>query len=102
MMPDTIQLDKTIHEQARLKILVLLASSPQGTVSFTEIRKKLEMTAGNLSIQLKTLEEAGFVELEKRIKGKKPVTDATLTATGKQALLEYISSLENLLFHVIE
>lgn len=101
-MSDTIQLDKMIHEQARLKILVLLASSPEGVLSFTEIRKQLEMTAGNLSIQLKTLEEAGFVELEKRIEGKKPVTDARLTPRGKQALLDYISSLEHLLSHVIE
>lgn len=96
-----MQLDKIIHEQARLKILVLLASSVQESVSFTEIRSRLEMTAGNLSIQLKTLEEARFVELTKRIEGKKPVTDARLTPAGRQALVDYISSLENLLSQVI-
>lgn len=101
-MTDTIQLDKVIHEQARLKILVLLASSLKPSVSFTEIRDTLGMTAGNLSIQLKTLEEAGFVALEKHIDGKKPVTEVSLVPAGKRALLDYISSLENLLSHVVE
>jgi DNA-binding HxlR family transcriptional regulator len=89
-------MNKIIHEQSRLKILTMLASGRE-TASFPEIRDKLEMTAGNLSIQLKTLEEAGYVTTAKYFTGNKPRTDVSITGAGRDALMEYLEELESLL-----
>ncbi len=97
MSDSSVTLDKTIHEQARLKILVLLASSPLPALEFTQIRKSLGMTAGNLSIQLKTLESAGFVQLQKVEQQRKSITLVRLLESGRNALLHYVASLESLL-----
>jgi DNA-binding HxlR family transcriptional regulator len=55
------------------------------------------MTAGNLSVQLKTLEEAGFITTKKYFSGNKPRTDVSITGTGRDKLLEYLEELETLL-----
>src|SRR5665213_2827711 len=54
-----LQIDRVIHEKGRLPIMSLLAAS--GELSFTDIREALDMTDGNLSVHIKTLQEAGFV-----------------------------------------
>lgn len=94
---ENINLNKVIHEQARLKILVFLGSSPEAAVPFTDIKKQFDFTAGNLSIQLKTLEEAGYITIEKSFLDNKPRTNVSITAEGKQALVEYLSNLEQML-----
>lgn len=92
-----VQLDKVIHEQSRLKIMVLLASSKTQNVPFTQIKTELSFTAGNLSIQLKTLEEAGFITIEKKFEDNKPKTDVAITKVGKDALVNYMNELEKML-----
>lgn len=92
-----LQLDKVIHEQSRLKILVLLASSKDKSVPFTEIKTQLSFTAGNLSIQLKTLEESGYISVDKKFVDNKPKTDVSITADGRKALLKYMGELETML-----
>lgn len=89
--------DKIIHERSRLRILVYLASSLSSTVGFTELKEGLGMTAGNLSTQISTLEEAGYIRVEKRFVGKKPNTSLMLTTEGKIALETYIADLEILM-----
>ena len=69
-----LDLDKVIHERARLMILTYLASSDKAETGFTEIREELGMSAGNLSVQLRTLEEAGYVKIDKRFIENKPYT----------------------------
>ena len=91
------ELNKLIHEPARLRILVLLASSLNIYVPFTEIKEKLGLTAGNLSIQLKTLEEAGFISIQKEFVDNKPKTSICITKVGKEGLFKYMNDLENLL-----
>ncbi len=61
-------INKIIHERARLLILSCLASNEHYEVSFTELLEKLELTSGNLSIQIKKLKQAGFVEIKKTFK----------------------------------
>lgn len=90
-------LNKIVHEQSRLKILALLASGTATSLTFTHIKTQLSFTAGNLSIQLKTLEEAGYITLNKYIDGKKPRTDVCIKKEGKLALSEYMSQLEKFL-----
>lgn len=89
-------MNKLIHEQSRLKILTFLATG-NGKAPFTEIRDELAMTGGNLSIQLKTLEEAEYISTKKYFVDKKPRTDVTITAAGRAALMEYLEELESLL-----
>jgi len=89
--------DKIIHERARLRILVYLASSQDVEAGFTDMKRDLAMTAGNLSVQLGTLEEAGYIQLRKTFVGKKPYTGATLTLTGESALEHYLNEMESML-----
>jgi len=88
-------MNKLVHEQSRLKLLTMLASG-SGPIPFTQIRDGLSMTAGNLSIQLKTLEEAGYIRTEKYFSDNKPRTDVSITRAGEKALMEYLDELEEL------
>lgn len=91
------QLDKVIHERVRLSMLAYLASSSALSVSFTELKEELELTAGNLSIQLRNLEEAGYVEITKRFVDNKSNTAVRITTKGARALTDYLSELEALI-----
>jgi DNA-binding MarR family transcriptional regulator len=88
------RLDKVIHERARLIILAYLSSSESPAVAFTELREKLELTAGNLSIQLRTLEGAGYVKIAKSFVDNRPNTSVRLTAKGARALGEYLDEMD--------
>lgn len=90
-------LDRLVHEKARLMILTYLASSDEPETAFTELRDALDMTPGNLSIQLKTLSEAGYVTISKTFKDNKPYTAALLTVEGTKALDRYFVEMETLL-----
>jgi DNA-binding MarR family transcriptional regulator len=90
--------DKTIHEQTKLKILTYLSSIAQS--SFVEIKKDLKLTSGNLSIQLKTLEEKGLINQKRTIDNRKTITEVKITDEGKSALMEYLEEMENLLSHI--
>ena len=94
--PD-FSLDRIIHEQARLAIITYLAGCPQREVTFTELKQKLELTAGNLSVQLRNLEAATYVQIVKSIEGRKPVTRVSLTRRGFEALNEYINRMEEII-----
>jgi len=52
-------LDKVVHVQARLAVMIHLASSAHPAVPFAELRERLELSAGNMSVQLRNLEDAG-------------------------------------------
>ena len=90
-----LQLDRVIHEKGRLAIMSLLAASP--SLSFTEIRDTLKMTDGNLSVHLKTLQEAGYVAVTKSFQQRKPLTTLALTPPGQVAFRAYIDLLEQIL-----
>lgn len=92
-----MEADKIVHERARLRILVFLATSSQGRASFVDVQRGLGLTGGNLSVQLRVLEEAGYVTIDKFFQGNKPVTEVTLTSTGRQALERHLDELELLI-----
>lgn len=81
------QLDRLIHEPARLKILLILQAI--GEADFLYLQRDGDFTQGNLSTHLNKLEGAGYVEIEKKFKGKVPLTVCRLTAAGERALLDY-------------
>ena len=89
-----LQLDRVIHEKGRMAIMSLLAASPE--LSFTEIRNALKMTDGNLSMHLRTLQEAGYVGVTKSFQERRPLTTCSLTPHGRTAFSNYIDLLERI------
>lgn len=89
-----LQLDRVIHEKGRLAIMSLLAAATE--LSFTELRDTLQMTDGNLTTHLRTLQEAGYVALTKSFQSGRPLTTCSLTAAGKKAFAGYLSLLEQI------
>lgn len=89
-----LQLDRVIHEKGRLAIMSMLAASPE--LSFTELRDALEMTDGNLTTHIRTLQEAGYVSVAKSYQNNRPLTTCTLTPTGKKAFASYVNLLEQI------
>ncbi len=95
MNPETfLQLDRVIHEKGRLAIMSMLAASPE--LSFTELREGLDMTDGNLTTHIRTLQEAGYISVTKSFQNKRPLTTCSLTAAGKKAFQNYINLLEQI------
>lgn len=81
------QLDRLIHEPARLTIMLILDGVSEA--DFLYLQREAGFTQGNLSGHLTRLEEAGYVEIEKKFKGKVPLTVCRLTSDGKAALSGY-------------
>ena len=90
-----LQLDRVIHEKGRLAIMSMLAATPE--LSFTELRDTLEMTDGNLTSHMRTLQEAGYVSVEKAFVGKKPQTTVTATTTGRGAFARHVVTLQEII-----
>jgi DNA-binding PadR family transcriptional regulator len=93
--PTPAELDPLIHERLRLGILSALVV--QETLSFTELRDLLQTTDGNLSVQARRLEEAGYVVCDKKFEGRKPRSTYRLSAAGRAALEEYLEKLSHFL-----
>lgn len=89
-----LQLDRVIHEKGRLAIMSMLAASPE--LSFTELRDTLEMTDGNLTTHIRTLQEAGYVAVAKSYQRGRRLTTVSLTAAGRRAFADYVSLLERI------
>lgn len=89
-----LQLDRLIHEKGRLSILSMLAAAPE--LSFTELRDGLNMTDGNLTTHIRTLQEAGYVAVTKSFRNNRPLTTCSLTEAGKKAFTGYIDLLEQI------
>jgi DNA-binding MarR family transcriptional regulator len=85
-------LDPLLHSQLRLAVMSLLISVE--SAEFTYLREKTNSTAGNLSVQLDKLSEAGYISVEKSFKGKKPLTTCKVTKKGVKAFEEYVNALK--------
>jgi DNA-binding HxlR family transcriptional regulator len=90
-MKSLSNLDRVIHEPARLTLVALLSSVK--SADFLFLLKESELTKGNLSVHLTRLEEAGYVEAEKTFRGKIPHTEYRLTPKGKSAFEQYRKNL---------
>ncbi len=89
------ELDKVIHERMRLGIISALAANEK--LSFTELKKLLDTTDGNISVHARKLEDAGYVTLEKSFKGRMPLTEYKITRDGRKALTRYLDHMEALI-----
>jgi DNA-binding MarR family transcriptional regulator len=92
------ELDPVIHAQARLRVVSTLATLAEGDqISFPRLQEILQMTAGNLSVHLRKLEDAQYVEITKTHHGRTPVTLIKLSRRGRLAFEEYTAALRALL-----
>ena len=87
------ELDPLLHSQLRLAIMSLLMSVQ--SAEFTFLKEKTNSTAGNLSVQLDKLSEAGYISVEKSFRGKKPLTTCKVTKKGIKAFEDYVNSLKD-------
>ena len=89
------ELNPVIHGKLRLALLSLLSTVEEA--EFTWLRSKTGSTDGNLGAQLLKLEEAGYLQVEKKFVQRKPQTLYRMTESGRSALTEYIQALKQLL-----
>ena len=85
-------LDAVIHERVRLAIVSALAVN--ASLTFTELKRMLALTDGNLSVHARRLEEVGYLACEKSFDGRVPRTEYRLTPAGRRALERYLEHME--------
>ncbi len=92
---DYQQIDDLIHSRIRLSIIALLVS--RGEATFIFIREKIKATDGNLSVQLRKLEDASLIKVKKEFINRKPVSTYSITNKGRDGFNEYVKKIELLL-----
>ncbi len=89
------ELDPLLHSQLRLSVISLLIGVKSAT--FTFLLEKTGATRGNISIQLKKLEEAGYITIEKAFRDNYPQTTCQITPKGIEAFEKYVDALKDYL-----
>jgi len=89
------ELDRLIHERIRLGIISALAVND--SLSFSDLKRLLHTTDGNLSVHARKLEEGGYLACRKFFEGRIPRTEYRLTASGKRAFEEYLQNMEEVI-----
>ena len=87
-----MEIDKIIHEPARLRIMMILAGVEQADFNF--LLTTLKLTRGNLSRHIEKLEFTGYLKVKKTFKGKIPNTNYQLTQKGSEALTQYWKNID--------
>ena len=87
------ELDRLIHEPARLLIVTILSTVE--SADFLFLQRETDLTKGNLSAHLSKLENAGYVNIEKTFKGKLPLTVCKLTVAGQDAFDKYRQQMQD-------
>ena len=91
---DIESLDEVIHGRVRLGIMAYLAGAD--SADFATLKARLQLTDGNLSVHLRKLEEAGYIEIIKSFVGRKPLTQARVTRQGRAAFDRYLAAMSAL------
>lgn len=94
-LADLGRIDDVIHGRMRLGVMVYLADVE--SAEFTELKTVLDATQGNLSVHLRKLEEAGYVEIDKSFRDNKPLTRVSITREGRKAFAGYLQALSGLI-----
>ena len=89
------ELDPILHSQLRLAVISLLISVKEADFIF--IKDKTNSTAGNLSVQIQKLKDAGYINVAKQFKDNYPQTTCKITKQGIKAFEEYVVSLQSYL-----
>lgn len=88
-------LNPILHSQLRLAVVSILISVKEA--EFTYLREKTDATAGNLSVQINKLKEAGYIDVTKSFKDNYPQTICRITPEGVRAFEEYVRDLQTYL-----
>ena len=86
-------LDPILHSQLRLSIVSILMSVEEANFNF--IKEETQATSGNLSIQIKKLQVAGYIKVKKSFKNNYPNTSLSITKKGMKAFENYVNNLKN-------
>lgn len=86
--------DRLVHERTRLAIVTALAVNE--ALTFTELKKLLGATDGNLSVHARKLEEGGLIQCTKSFVGRTPQTEYRLSKAGRRALENYVGHMDAL------
>jgi predicted transcriptional regulator len=86
-------LDPVLHSQLRLAIMSLLISVHEA--DFTFLKEKASATAGNLSVQINKLKEAGYIDVKKQFSNNYPQTICKITDKGIEAFENYVKALQS-------
>ena len=89
------ELDPILHSQLRLGVISLLVSVKEA--EFTYLKDETNSTAGNLSVQIQKLKEAGYIHIEKKFKDNYPHTICKITPAGVKAFEEYVKNIKQYL-----
>ena len=89
------ELDRLVHEPARL--LVMASLYVVESADYTFLMRQADISWGNLSAHISKLEEAGYVEVEKTYRGKRPYTLLRMSTQGRQAFRQYIERMKGIL-----
>lgn len=95
-----MEFDKLVHQPTRLQLFAYLYQ--HGETSFQDLKTALDVTEGNLSSHLQTMEDAGAVEVEKQFVDRRPQTTYELTPHGRQQFEAHIDLLDELIGRVDE
>ena len=87
------ELDRLVHEPARLSLMALLYVLE--SADFTFVMNQTGLSWGNLSAHMSKLEEAGYIQVEKTFKGKRPNTSLHLTKQGREAFRDYVKKMRS-------
>ena len=92
------EIDAVIHQPVRLKIMAALKALPSHEqIEFVRLRKLVDATEGNLGAHIQTLEQAGYIAVEKDFADNKPRTRVKLTKQGRRAFEDYVAYLKDLI-----
>lgn len=100
MNDKVFEFDEIIHEKTRLMILGLLLR--ENELSFTDLKEALNLTDGNLTSHLRTLELNGVIEVKKIFIGRRPKTFYKFTKEGKERFIKYLETVEKFLNNLIK
>lgn len=89
------ELDPLLHSQLRLAVMSLLISVKEA--EFTYLKEKTGATAGNLSVQITKLKEAGYIDITKQFNNNYPQTTCKITQEGIRAFENYVQALQQYL-----
>jgi len=86
------ELDPLLHSQLRLSIISILMSVDEANFNF--IKEETQATSGNISIQIKKLQDAGYIRVKKTFKNNYPNTSLSITKKGMEAFESYVNNLK--------
>ena len=87
------KLDPLLHSELRLAVMSLLLGVDEADFPF--IKEQTGATAGNLSVQIDKLQQAGYIDVSKAFEGKRPKTTCKITPVGTKAFEEYVNALKS-------